>query len=474
MSRTIHIQVTNWCGVPLNFENPQTQEGPPATASAPSVSNGGTITVTATNNSTFRAGNKGTFQLNGNGVTYTIFYTHPQLNAPTYIKLQSATQGYVAGIGEQSYTGDPVTATMNLYWGVSVQSATSTPGFATPLFDDAYQRSNNCQDIANSVFGPNMRASSLITNKFSQLTVPFLPADFTGGQLTKTLTDVLYNCIISNSGADQPIMQFLANYIAPGQGQAPMTMWVPNILYEDGNPAVFLIGGYSEFVLASNSGNGVQWSPGNLQAFLKLLLAGAHFVAISAAEDFANQGSPNYNGRALYTAFQNSGLSQREDFANSHYCNPSLYNNTGYYYLNITEQWAPPNCGLVLALLFGSTVNNSRSPAPGTFNTFMQLEGWPASGTGGGRHKADYEAYKKTLWNTSTYGACPYSEKRATTVFLAPPAWIPKIYQTTLMMPYVGAYANGFYPNGVPQSWLDTSVARVPPHAPVLPVQYYM
>ncbi len=226
-------------------------------------------------------------------------------------------------------------------------------------------------------------------------------------------------------------------------------------------------------MLATNSGSGVNWNADPLKLFLMLLAGGAHFVAISADQDFTNQGITSYASRPLYTAFNNSGLTQRTDFANSHYSNSITYNNTGWYYLDITQQWAPENCGLILALLFGSTVNGSRNPPTGKFNTFMQLEGWPASGTGGDRHNADYNTYKQTLWNISTYGSCPYSEKRATSIFLAPAPWTPRIYQTTLMMPYVGAYANGTYPNGEPPSWLNTAVARVPSTAPTLPSQYY-
>ncbi|CAE6703322.1 hypothetical protein R75461_06292 [Paraburkholderia nemoris] len=77
--------------------------------------------------------------------------------------------------------------------------------------------------------------------------------------------------------------------------------------------------------------------------------------------------------------------------------------------------------------------------------------------------------YQQTLWNISTYGASAYSEKRATSIFLAPAGWTPQVYQTTLMMPYVGAYANS---NGTPQSWLNTSLVTIPPGAPPLPSRY--
>ncbi len=59
-------------------------------------------------------------------------------------------------------------------------------------------------------------------------------------------------------------------------------------------------------------------------------------------------------------------------------------------------------------------------------------------------------------------------------MFLAPRrGWTPQVYQTTLMMPYVGAYATGTPNNGAPQPWLDTSVVTIPPNQPVLPDRYY-
>src|ERR1043166_353958 len=482
MSRTINIKVTSWIQPVLTFSNPQSQEGPAAKVSGnSSIGYGQTLTATATNDHTFNGGNKGTFVLStGSSPSYTVFYTHPQLSGSSYIKLQSgAPASSIAGIGEPTYSGDPITATMNLYQGVAVNSDTSTPGYAVPLAVNPYAQANNCQDYANSMFGPNMRASSLVSNAFNQTTTPFTPADFSG-QLSE-LVDTLYLSWIKGTGTDWPILQCLANYIAPGNSQPIMQMWVPVISYQGGDPSVYELTGYQAFSLASYSGSSVQWNETNLKQFLMLLAGGAHFVAISADADFTNQGITGYDSRPLYTHFSQWGITQREDFANSHYKGSLTYNNTGLYYLNITDQWAPEGCGLILSLLFGSTVNGSRNPPTGQYNTFMQLEGWPASGmTGGDRHSADYDAYKQTLWNISTYGAAPYSEKRATTVFLAPqasapggPQWTPQIYQTTRMMPYVGAYATGTYPNGKPQGWLNTDVVTIPSTAPTLPAANY-
>jgi hypothetical protein len=158
-----------------------------------------------------------------------------------------------------------------------------------------------------------------------------------------------------------------------------------------------------------------------------------------------------------------SGIATSIDIGNSHYA--SLVNTTGRYYLSVGGDFAPEQCGLILSFLYGRTVNNLLAGA-GAYNTFIQLEGWPA---GGDRHNADYATYQQMLWNISTYGASAYSEKRATSIFLAPPGWTPQVYQTTRMMPYVGAYAQS---NGSPQGWLNTALVTIPASAPPLPARY--
>ena len=136
-----------------------------------------------------------------------------------------------------------------------------------------------------------------------------------------------------------------------------------------------------------------------------------------------------------------------------------------HYYLNISGNFAPENCGMLLALLNGRTVNDATLGA-GHYNSFIQLEGWQA---GAARHNADYNLHTQTLWNISTFGACPYSEKRGTAVFLAPQGWTPQVYQTTCMMPYLGAYATA---SQQPQAWLRRDLVSVPEDAPALPSRY--
>lgn len=477
MSRTINIQITNRTGLTLSFGNANSSEGPAATANMPTVANGGVMMVTAYNNSTFNGGNKGTFTLTSGNVQFLIFYTHPQLSGSTYVQVQQQTTGYVSGVSQQTYTGDPVTAYVNLYQGVAVTAPGAATGYAVPLAANPYNQTNNCQDFANAMFGPNMRSSALVEAKYNQVVTPYAPADFTGGQMASPLAQTLLNVWMGvpniGTSTDVAIINFFKGQFGPYNGNPPLNLVVPRIAYvANSNPSAYVIEGYDTWPFMGTQGSNYVWTSSVVQTFLTLLLSGAHFVQIGADEDYQNMGMAN-PGRDLYSAFRNSGLTQRGDLGNSHYCDTAPINTTGEYYLDIEQDFAPPGSGIVLSLLFGRTVN-SLSSTVGTYNTFMQLEGWPAHGlTGGNWHMADYNAYKESLWNISTYGACPYSEKRGTTVFLTPPGFGVQPYQTTCMMPYVGAYATGSYPNGSPQPWLNTAVVSAEPGWPALPSKYY-
>lgn len=483
MSRTINITVTNRTSHTLNFQPGPSDEGPACYAQngQASVAAGGTITVTAENSSHINGGNKGTFQLYNFfvGLNFIVFYTHPQLSGTTYVQVQNAktdpagppnSDPNSVGTYYQVYTGNPAETQINVYEG---QQVIGTSGYAIPLADAPYAQSNNCCDFANSMFGPNMRDGSAITAAYNQTATPYVPADFTAGQMGR-IVDTLYRCWTSGDGTDWPIVQFLMNYIAPPStnNQPILTMWVPQIAYQaNTSPSSYNLTSYVPFSFGSYAADGsVSWNATNVRTFLQTLAGGAHFVAISASDDFINQSIPN-TGRDLYSAFTASDLARRSDPVNSHYA--TLGNDTGWYYLNIDEDVAPQDCGLILSLLFGRTVNGVGAGTPGTYNTFMQLEGWQAEGLGNTWHNADFNAYSQSLWNTATYGALPYSEKRATTIFLAPPGWTPQIYQITRMMPYVGAYASGTYPNGSPQGWLDPSLVSISVSAPALPARYY-
>jgi hypothetical protein len=483
MSRTTNITITNRTSITLSFGNATTAEGPAATANASTVAPGGTLVVTAHNTSAFNGGNKGNFTLSGTKgnqqVDYTFFYTHPQTTGTSYVNMASQTPGWVSGFDADSYGGDPINATCNLYEGVAVYAPGAATGYSVPLSADPYGSSNNAQDFLNQLFDDNrnpstMRSGALLPPMFDQTTIPYAPADFSGGQIASTLVPILLD-VWNNTDTPPPtpdsaLLNFLASYIQGGEGQSPMTLWIPILSYVNNTePAVYTLNGYHEFQLYSQGA----WNTTNLRAFLTLLVGGAHMVAISAYNDLNLQGISTSASRSLYEAFRNSGLPQRGDLANSHYASwhTAGGNVTGEYAGTVDGEWAPPACGLLVSLLFGRTVNGM-STDTGQYNTFMQLEGWPAHGTGGTRHMADYDAYQQTLWNISTFGAIPYSEKRATTVFLAPPGWTPTNYQTTGMMPYVGAYATGSTSDPTPQSWLNTTTFVLPPGTPALPAAY--
>ena len=166
----------------------------------------------------------------------------------------------------------------------------------------------------------------------------------------------------------------------------------------------------------------------------------------------------------FYAAFRNGTLSngERHDPGNSHYPSILPVNLCGYYFPSVDQDTAPPNPSpFVLSWLVGPTVPTLLSSCSGSAcNAFFQLEGWQAKTT---RHNADFQTFKATLWNISTYGACVYSEKRGTAIFLAPTGWDPLPNGSTIMPPYVGADPI--------QSWLNTGVVQLQESAPLAVVR---
>jgi hypothetical protein len=457
------------------------------TASSSSVSNGSTLSVTLYLETTAQAVQSSSFRLTlGSGYFFTVTCIAQAGEGSIYVTGAGLPSSYVYGGNNLTFSFPdqiPAAAALNLYLGVAVSATGAPTAYAVPLASNPYAQSGNCQDFANSMFGPNMRSSALVSQMYNQSTSPMAPADFTGGQLNTVVQSLvgywMSTSTTATAATDKPIIDFLKSFFSgPNTAGPGFYLWYPVLSYVAGSdPAVYTLQEYTDtsFRTLQNNNTTWGWDQQCVSTFLTLLLSGAHFVCVSADLDFSNQNvtAPNPR-RDLYQAFRNSDLTQRGDTANSHYCGTSWYNfnTTGEYYLDITDEFAPANCGFLLALLFGRTVN-SLSADSGTYNTFMQLEGWPAHGTGGDRHMADYDAYQQSLWNISTYGASVYSEKRATTVFLAPGGWMPHMYTVTGMMPYVGAYATGTYPNGSPQGWVNTSVFKTRQGVPTLPSKYY-
>lgn len=187
--------------------------------------------------------------------------------------------------------------------------------------------------------------------------------------------------------------------------------------------------------------------------FLTLFLCGAHFVGVQSEKDLPQGTSVT----PFYTYFKKSSLQDdiRSDLGNSHYT--SLTNGCGLYYPSIEQNTAPNPSPFILAFLtcptisrFPSLLCNQVTSNANDYSTFFQLEGWQATFS---RHNADYKTYKVFLWNISTFGSCVYSEKRATTIFLAPSTWNPRFNSDTYMAPYVGAESR--------QPWLNTHAVRL-------------
>lgn len=250
--------------------------------------------------------------------------------------------------------------------------------------------------------------------------------------------------------SDRLLMQFFTKYIKRNK----MALWVP-MLKKHGtfaitakgrpfNPPRYKVTQWVKFPLLDTSGN---WIGQGVQAFLKLFLSGAHFVVMHSRKDTGVKADD------FYEAFKSSFPSGKTTIGHSHYREhkakgldrspvPSLFTGESYP-AGISEESAPKNCPFVCAMIVDTTA--WKVMGFGDYNTFFQLEGWPGTYGAGmglkGRHGKDFEIHKSTLWNVSTYGLSPYSEKRGTAVFIAPDTYEVKPERRSSMgMPkYQGA-----------------------------------
>lgn len=254
---------------------------------------------------------------------------------------------------------------------------------------------------------------------------------------------------------DYDLIAFLAGYIKNNN----LYLCTPDLTYlgvEKGtHKAVYQNNGYQrKSFLTDNEWNyGVVNSDGSLSLgsypddtvanFLKHLYFGSHFVVISSAQD------TNQSVDFFYEKFQHSsGLTISWDKVNSHYSASTWVNTSGLYYLNITSDSEPSTNPLIAAFLAGRTGDSGYS------NTFFQLEGWQSHFPYvGGWHAADYDQHEDTIWNYSTFGACCYSEKRSTPIFLAPDDFDLSLDPYTQMPLYNGA--------GSVQDWMNTDLIRI-------------
>lgn len=312
-----------------------------------------------------------------------------------------------------------------------------------PINDDY----SNIAEFIDSLFDPDVRtpdaivtagqAGQLIASYSSESAkiVSVWTAAWQQAQGLKPDPTDLQHC----PAGDLLLIQWLSSYISLNN----LSLFVPSLAYlglsGDSGPPIYRLDAYQRFDF---QGQAVGAAIGQL---LELLLYGAHVVVI---HDPANL-PPNVRVDPFYEMFTGGALAHqlRRDPGNSHYT--SLVNLCGYYYPSITQNSAPQPSPFFLSFLAGPTVM-SLTCSPSSYNTFFQLEGWEAVSA---RHEADYTTYKQTLWNISTFGACAYSEKRATAVFLAPVAWDPQPTPGTFMPPYVGA--------ATAQPWLNTALIRL-------------
>lgn len=320
-----------------------------------------------------------------------------------------------------------------------------------PINDDF----SNIAEFINSLFSPGVRSSETLQKAISaeQLYVSF----------AKTEEEKILDCwqaawmptldnastILRCPTADQRLMQFLSNHI----GSNGLSMFVPRIKLAkllDGGQPVYELGGYDRRDFKS----GDKWNPEVVRQFLELFLYGAHFIAIHFPQDLPKGNAPVLN---LYQQFKGGPLKDfvQSDPGESHYT--KLTSLKGYYFPKITSEQATNPASFTCACLVGPTMQGASAMDQG--NSFMQLEGWPETrilGTvpnPGGRHITDYKTYLGSFWNISTYGACAYSERRGTAIFLAPPNWPAQVTPSTIMPPFAGAYTA--------QAWLDKSLVQL-------------
>lgn len=245
--------------------------------------------------------------------------------------------------------------------------------------------------------------------------------------------------------SDVKLMSFLHNYIT----KQNLCLFEPDIevAMPISEPVKYRLKGYIKRSLTDIE-------EANVPRFLRLLASGAHFVVISDSTDVGSASTVESFHLEFAKNLEHSYATYHSHYA-SVYTVPVVGKklpispgniNTAMVYPNfIRGDITPYECPFIVSLLVGSTAYLGR-------NTFFQLEGWPQTGLTSARHGQDYKVHDATKWNISTYGASPYSEKRGTTVFLAPATWNANARRSpeTIMARYVGA--------STPQSWLDKTL----------------
>jgi hypothetical protein len=268
--------------------------------------------------------------------------------------------------------------------------------------------------------------------------------DMANPRIIRPTAQIDQNLLNRTHPSDIDLITHLCKYI----NNHTLCMYVPILekIEVVQNKVRYKLAGY-----AKKNINSIQGNAEHVKDFLTLLALGAHFVIIDSTRDNGSTNLPKTP--SFYDTFP---LNNAWALYHSHYATviaskPISGGNlkTAIVYPNlVSDDITPQLCPFIVSLLIGRTAWSL--PLIGDYNTFLQLEGWPQTGLTSARHGQDFKVHDETKWNISTYGACPYSEKRGATVFLAHARWNPQPNSGTIMAPYVGAETK--------QSWLDTSL----------------
>jgi len=461
-----------------------------------SVASGSTITLSASSTSEACQGTVTFYTTDGSFTTCLVVdYCASSDSGKTSLTI-TPSSGY--GVVPQSFKqGDhSIAGTFTFYPGVP-QSAGSTVQVMSLSSDPMHLAASVPHlfaDFINAMFDPQIRSTDAITAAVKAATTtitnqwdansppPVFYADFTGSQIPVMVAMWkeywIHRTAKSCPAPDATLIDWLRDFLT---ANGPPQLWIPRLTVHDADPpAVFNLKGYNAIDFHTSNGD---WIETTVERFLTMLASGAHFVSICAKSDLEPIGQSYTSTADFYASFADAALVRGNDHGNSHYISSGIVNTSGWYFLSIDGEWMPStvkvtpdgdqmDAGLINALMTGASVTNftGRAVKGGDYSPFFQLEGWQQQGLGGGdRHMADYDSYNSILWNISTFGASPYSEKRGTTVFLAPKGWTPQVTEVTQMMPYVGAYASAISltpgiptaMEALPQGWLNTNLVRI-------------
>lgn len=398
----------------------------------------------------------------------------------------TAPEGFVMGAVDKKRASGVVDAYATAYPGILVDEG----HYAIDLTSDPMEFASDYPwvfaDLIENMFsgvhsaGPISTACATINpdRPKSELPTVFY-ADYTGGQADRIVgmwkEYWLHGQGSACPGPDAVLLDFFKTWIKDHKPN----LWLPLLkIHDAGPPAEFILEDYAKIEFF----DGKNWSGDAVDRFLRLIFSGAHIVQVCATNDTGVKYNANDD---LYARFTKSTFNQGNDHFSSHYVTPDNlhFNTTGWYFLATPgEQMAAKvqvkpgtdlvYSGLLVAFLASITVPKTTGGGDaGKYNGFFQLEGWQQQGvTGGTRHMLDFDLSGRVAWNISTFGASPYSEKRGTSVFLAPPGWEAAPTQKIAMTPYAGAYGVQKKDEIYPQKWLRTELVRILKGAsPLLP-----